>query len=314
MAQPDQRSSPIAAVRGFNRFYTRAIGVLQEGWLDSGLSLTETRVLYELAHREKLTATDIRNTLELDHGYLSRILSAFEKRSLIEKTPSENDARQSLLALTEEGRRQFAPIEQRTDQQVGAMLEKLPENEQRRLIGAMQTIERLLAPAKGAQEAAKTPYLLRGHQPGDLGWIVYRQAVLYQQEYAYDEHFEALCAEIVAHFVQHYDAKRERCWIAEKDGEVVGSVFLVAKSKAVAKLRLLYVEPAARGLGIGSRLVRECVRFARQAGYQKIVLWTQSELDAARHIYKQAGFRVVAKKRHHSFSKDLVAETWELVL
>jgi DNA-binding MarR family transcriptional regulator/N-acetylglutamate synthase-like GNAT family acetyltransferase len=313
MAQAEL-GSRVAAVRQFNRFYTRAIGVLQEGWLDSGLSLTETRVLYELAHRENLTATDIRNSLELDHGYLSRILSAFEKRGLIEKTPSEKDGRQSLLALTPEGRRQFAPIEKRTDEQVGAMLEKLPENEQRRLTGAMQAIEKLLEPAKGVEEAAKTPYLLRAHQSGDMGWIVHRQGVLYQQEYGYDERFEALCAEIVAHFIQNYDAKRERCWVAEKDGEVVGSVFLVAKSKTVAKLRLLYVEPAARGLGIGSRLVSECVRFARQAGYKKIVLWTQSELDAARHIYKKAGFRVVEKKRHHSFSKDLTAETWELVL
>jgi DNA-binding MarR family transcriptional regulator/ribosomal protein S18 acetylase RimI-like enzyme len=303
-----------AAVRRFNRFYTRAIGVLQEGWLNSGFSLTEIRVLYELAHGDKLTATDIRNSLELDHGYLSRMLGAFEKRGLVEKTPSENDGRQSLLALTEEGWRQFAPIDQRTDEQVGAMLEKLPENEQRQLIGAMQAIEKLLGPAKETEDAAKTPYLLRSHQPGDMGWIVHRQGVLYQQEHGYDEGLEALCAEIVAHFIQNYDAKRERCWIAEKDGEVVGSVFLVAKSKTVAKLRLLYVEPAARGLGIGSRLVSECVRLARQAGYKKMVLWTQSELDAARHLYKKAGFRVVGKKRHHSFSKDLVAETWELVL
>jgi DNA-binding MarR family transcriptional regulator/N-acetylglutamate synthase-like GNAT family acetyltransferase len=304
----------IAAVRRFNRFYTRAIGVLQEGWLNSGFSLTETRVLYELAHREKLTATDIRNSLELDHGYLSRMLGAFEKRGLIEKTPSENDGRQSLLTLTEEGRKQFAPLEERTDEQVGAMLGKLPENGQRRLIGAMEAIEQLLEPGKGAEDGAKTPYLLRSHQPGDMGWIVYRQGLLYQQEYGYDEQFEALCAEIVAHFIQNYDAKRERCWIAEKDGEVVGSVFLVAKSKSIAKLRLLYVEPATRGLGIGSRLVSECVRFARQVGYKKIVLWTQSELAAARHVYKKAGFRVVEKKKHHSFSKDLVAETWELDL
>jgi GNAT superfamily N-acetyltransferase len=178
----------------------------------------------------------------------------------------------------------------------------------------MQTIERLLEPAKGAGEAAITPYLLRAHQPGDMGWVVHRQGLLYQQEYGYDENFEALCAEIVADFIQAYDAKRERCWIAEKDGEVVGSVFLVARSKTTAKLRLLYVEPAARGLGIGSRLVSECVRFARHAGYKKMVLWTQSELDAARHIYRKAGFEVAGKKKHHSFGKDLVAETWELTL
>ena len=313
MAETD-RSSRIDTVRRFNRFYTRAIGVLQEGWLDSPFPLTEARVLYELAHREKPTATLVRNNLDLDAGYLSRILSSFEKRGLIEKKLSEDDRRQSLLALTEEGRRQFAPLEERTIQQVGGMIERLSENEQRRLIGAMQTIEKLLAPAETPGSGAKASYLLRPHQAGDMGWVVHRQGVLYAQEYGYDERFEALAAEIVAQFIQHYDARRERCWIAERDGEVAGSVFLVAESRTTAKLRLLYVEPAARGLGIGSRLVGECVRFARQAGYKRIVLWTQSELDAARHIYKQAGFRVARKKRHHSFSKDLVAETWELCL
>jgi DNA-binding MarR family transcriptional regulator/GNAT superfamily N-acetyltransferase len=304
----------IDTVRRFNRFYTRAIGVLQEGWLDSSFSLTEARVLYELAHREKPTATVVCNSLGLDPGYLSRILSAFEKSGFVAKTPSEEDARQSLLALTAEGRRIFAPLEARTIQQVSGMLEKLSENEQRQLIGAMQTIEKLLAPAEKPGSGAKTSYLLRPHQSGDMGWVVHRQGLLYAQEYGYDERFEALAAEIVAKFIQHYDAKRERCWIAERDGEVVGSVFLTAKSRTIAKLRLLYVEPSARGLGIGSRLVSECVRFARQAGYKKMVLWTQSELDAARHIYKKAGFRVVEKRRHHSFSKDLVAETWELSL
>jgi DNA-binding MarR family transcriptional regulator/ribosomal protein S18 acetylase RimI-like enzyme len=313
MAQTDL-SPRIDTVRRFNRFYTRAIGVLQEGWLDTSFSLTEARVLYELAHREKPTASVVGNSLGLDAGYLSRILSAFEKRGLVAKTPSEDDGRQSLLALTSEGHRQFAPLEARTNQQVRGMLEKLSENEQRQVIGAMQTIEILLAPAEKAESGGKASYLLRPHQSGDMGWVVHRQGVLYAQEYGYDERFEALAAEIVAKFIQHYDARRERCWIAEKDGEVVGSVFVTAKSKTVAKLRLLYVEPAARGLGIGSRLVSECVRFARQAGYKKMVLWTQSELDAARHIYKKAGFRVVEKKRHHSFSKDLVAETWELSL
>ena len=307
-------SSRIDAVRRFNRFYTRAIGVLQEGWLDSPFPLTEARVLYELAHRKKPTATLLRNNLDLDAGYLSRILSSFAKRGLIEKKPSEDDRRQSLLALTEEGRRQFAALEEHTIQQVGGMIERLSENEQRRLIGAMQTIEKLLAPAERPESGAKASYLLRPHQPGDMGWVVHRQGVLYAQEYGYDERFEALAAEIVAQFIQHYDARRERCWIAERDGEVEGSVFLVANSKTTAKLRLLYVEPAARGLGIGSRLVGECVRFARQAGYKRIVLWTQSELDAARHIYKQAGFRLARKKRHRSFSKQLVAETWELCL
>jgi DNA-binding MarR family transcriptional regulator/GNAT superfamily N-acetyltransferase len=313
MAQTDL-SPRIDTVRRFNRFYTRAIGVLQEGWLHSSFSLTEARVLYELAHREKPTATVVGSRLELDAAYLSRMLSSFEKRGLVEKTPSEDDGRQSLLALTGEGRRQFGPLEARTIQQVSGMLEKLSENQQCQLIGAMQTIEKLVAPAEKPESGAKASYLLRPHQSGDMGWVVHRQGVLYAQEYGYDEQFEALAAEIVAKFIQRYDAKRERCWIAEKDGEVVGSVFVTAKSKTVAKLRLLYVEASARGLGIGSRLVSECVRFARQAGYKKMVLWTQSELDAARHIYKQAGFRVVEKKRHHSFSKNLVAETWELSL
>jgi DNA-binding MarR family transcriptional regulator/N-acetylglutamate synthase-like GNAT family acetyltransferase len=304
----------IDTVRHFNRFYTRAIGVLQEGWLESPFSLTEARVLYELAHRDKPTATVVRNSLELDAGYLSRILGAFERRGLVKKTPSKEDGRQSLLALTGRGRQQFAPLEARTIQQVSGMLERLSDNERRRLIAAMQTIEKLLAPAEKPDSGGKASYLLRPPEAGDMGWVVHRQGVLYAQEYGYDEQFEALAAEVVAKFIQNYDSKRERCWIAEKDGEVVGSVFLVAKSETLAQLRLLYVEPSARGLGIGSRLVLECVRFARQVGYKKMVLWTQSELDAARHIYRQAGFRLTKKERHDSFSKDLVAETWELAL
>jgi DNA-binding MarR family transcriptional regulator/N-acetylglutamate synthase-like GNAT family acetyltransferase len=308
---PDQR---IDTVRRFNRFYTRQIGVLHEGWLSSPFSLTEARVLYELAHWEKPTATEVANELGLDAGYLSRILSAFEKRRLVEKTPSEADGRQTLLALTKEGNKAFGPLEAGTIEQVGAMMESLAERDRGRLIGAMQTIQRLLGASAESEQTAKTPYMLRPHQSGDMGWVVHRQGVLYAQEYGYDETFEALAAEIVAKFIQNYDAKRERCWIAERDGEIVGSVFLVVGSKTVAKLRLLYVEPVVRGLGIGGRLVSECVRFARQAGYKKIRLWTQSELDAARHIYKKAKFHVVEKKRHHSFSKDLVAETWELAL
>ena len=308
------RSERVDAVRRFNRFYTREIGVLREGLLDSPFSLTDVRVLYELAHREKPTATELRTDLALDAGYLSRILSAFEKRGLVEKRPSEDDGRQSLLVLTDAGRKVFAPLEARSVQQVRGVLEKLPETEQRQLVGAMQTIRKLLASREESDPAARLPYLLRPHQPGDMGWVVHRHGVLYAQEYGYGETFEALVAEIVAKFIRHYDAKRERCWIAERDGEVVGSVFLVTQSKTAAKLRLLLVEPSARGLGIGARLVSECVRFARQTGYKKIVLWTQSELDAARHVYKKAEFHVVERKRHHSFGKALVAETWELAL
>jgi DNA-binding MarR family transcriptional regulator len=302
------------AVRRFNRFYTRQIGLLQEGLADTSFSLTEARVLYELAHREQSTAGALGADLGLDAGYLSRILTGFAKRNLIERVRCESDRRQSLLTLTKYGRKAFAPLEARTIAEVAAMIGTLPEAGQRRLVSAMQTIENLLGARPEAAGTDRAPYILRPHQPGDMGWVVHRHGVLYAQEYGYDESFEALVAEIVAKFIEHYDAKRERCWIAERDGEIAGSVFLVAESKSVAKLRLLLVEPSARGLGIGARLVTECIRFARQAGYQKIVLWTQSELDAARHVYKKAGFRVVDKKRHHSFGKDLTAETWELAL
>jgi DNA-binding MarR family transcriptional regulator/N-acetylglutamate synthase-like GNAT family acetyltransferase len=314
MIKDDDLEQRIDAMRRFNRFYTRRIGVLQEGLLDSSFSFAEGRVLYELAHRDRPTASDVGNALGLDAGYVSRILKSFQKRGLVEKMRSATDRRQTLLALTKQGRKEFAPLETRAKEQAGAMLQELSQGEQSRLIGAMRTVQTLLHAPEESAAGNKAPYLLRPPQSGDMGWIVHRQGVLYQQEYGYDEKFEAMTAEIVAKFIQNYDPKRERCWIAERDGEVVGSVFLVAFSKTVAKLRLLYVEPAARGLGIGSRLVGECVRFARQAGYKKMILWTQSELDAARHIYKKAGFHVVEKKPHHSFSKDLVAETWEVRL
>jgi DNA-binding MarR family transcriptional regulator/GNAT superfamily N-acetyltransferase len=302
------------AVRRFNRFYTRQIGLLQEGLLDSPFSLTEARVLYELAHRDKPTAGEIGGELGLDAGYLSRILGSFEKRKLIEKIPSATDRRQSLLTLTRHGRKVFAPLEARSKAQVAAMLAALPEAGQFRLVAAMDTLQALLGKPATSTGPSGEPYAVRTHRPGDLGWVVHRHGVLYAQEYGYDETFEALVAEIVAKFIQNYDAKRERCWIAEHEGEIAGSVFLVAESNSVAKLRLLLVEPSARGLGIGARLVSECVRFARRAGYQKIVLWTQSELDAARHVYRKAGFSVIEEKQHRSFGKDLTAETWELLL
>jgi DNA-binding MarR family transcriptional regulator/N-acetylglutamate synthase-like GNAT family acetyltransferase len=305
----------VEAMRRFSRFYTRKIGLLQEEFLGTDFSLTEGRVLYELAHKRESTAAAVGAALALDAGYLSRILSSFEKKKLITKTASPTDRRQSILTLTERGRKAFAPLEARSSEQVGKMIAMLPEAKKRQLVDAMQAVENLLGGGGVEAERAKpTGYVLRPPQVGDLGWIVHRQGALYWQEYGYDERFEALCAEIVAKFVQNLDAKRERCWIAEKDEGIVGSVFLVKESEKTAKLRLLYVEPGARGLGIGARLVAECVRFARQAGYEKIVLWTQSELDAARHVYEKAGFRVVEKKEHHSFSKDLTAEVWELAL
>jgi len=300
----------VEAIRRFNRFYTKQIGVLHEGLLGSQFSLTEVRVLYELAHREMPTATALAKELDLDPGYLSRILRRFETRRLVGRCASTTDGRQSLLSLTPRGRKVFAPLNARSHREVSAMLGALSATEQRHLLSAMATIERLL----GARPAPQVPYLLRPHQPGDMGWIIHRHGALYAQEYGWDERFEALVAEIAAHFIQHLDPKCERCWIAERDGNIAGSVFLVKKSKTVAQLRLLLVEPMARGLGIGSRLVSECVHFARQVGYRKIVLWTNSVLHAARHIYEETGFRLIHEKAHHSFGHDLIGETWELKL
>jgi DNA-binding MarR family transcriptional regulator/N-acetylglutamate synthase-like GNAT family acetyltransferase len=308
MEMPSQR---IEAVRRFNRFYTRRIGVLKPGLLNSPFSLAEGRILYELAHREKSTASELCRELELDPGYVSRILRGFKKRNLVAGTPSKSDGRQSFLSLTDEGAKAFEALNARSQDEVRAMLDDLSDAQQRQVVDAIETMERIL----GAEPISnKAPYLLRTHQAGDMGWIVHRHGLLYAQEYGWDERFEALVADIVAKFVQHFDPKRERCWVAEKDGEIVGSVFLVKQSKTVAKLRLLLVEPKARGLGIGGRLVNECIRFARQTGYRKITLWTNSVLQAARHIYQQAGFRLVQEESHHSFGYDLVSQTWELTL
>ncbi len=307
----DQR---VEAVRRFNRFYTQQIGVLNEGLLRSPFSLTEVRVLYELAHHEQPTATELGKALGLDAGYLSRILRGFDRQGLIERKPSEADGRQSLLGLTEQGRQAFATLNARSRDEIGAMLGDLSAVEQQHLLEAMHAIEGLLRAPADHDRAAKASYLLRPHQPGDMGWVVHRHGILYAQEYGWDERFEALVASIVAKFIQHYDPKRERCWIAEKEGEIVGCVFLVQQSKTVAKLRLLLVEPKARGLGIGTRLVSECGRFARLVGYRKITLWTNSVLQAARHVYEEAGFRLVREESHHSFGHDLIGQTWELKL
>lgn len=300
----------VDAVRSFNRFYTTQIGVLREGLLGSPFSLTEVRVLYELAHRERPTAAELGRELGLDAGYLSRILRNFERRGFVVKARSKVDGRQSLLSLTAQGRRAFAPLNARAHDEVAAILGRLTVPEQGRLIEAMRAIEMLL----GARPEPKVPYLLRPHQPGDMGWIIHRHGALYAQEYGWDETFEALVAQIAAKFIQRFDPKRGRCWIAEREGEIVGSVFLVQKSKTAGQLRLMYVEPKARGLGIGSRLADECVRFARHVGYRKVVLWTNSVLVAARHIYQKAGFRLVHSEQHHSFGHDLIGETWELTL
>ena len=300
----------IAAVRRFNRFYTRKIGLLHEGYLASSFSLTEGRVLYELAHRDTTTAAELGRELGLDAGYLSRILRAFDQRGLLRRTRSKSDARQSLIALTDRGHDAFAPLHTRSRDEIAAMLRGLSAADQDRLMGALHTIEELL----DARPETKAPYMLRPHQPGDMGWVVHRHGVLYAQEYRFDERFEALVAQIVARFIERFDARRERCWMAEKDGEIVGSVFLVRHSATVAQLRLLLVEPSARGLGVGARLVAECERFARQAGYRKITLWTNSVLVAARRIYDAAGYRLVKSEPHESFGQKLVGETWELRL
>ena len=300
----------ISTVRRFNRFYTKQIGLLGEGYLETPFSLTEARLLYELAHRERPSATELARELALDAGYLSRILRGFERRRLLSRTRSKADGRQSHLSLTARGRAAFAPLDVRSRADIGGRLARLGPGEQRRLVDAMQAIEALL----GGAPAAKAPYVLRPHQPGDMGWVVHRHGALYAQEYGFDERFEALVARVVAKFVDRYDPRRERCWIAEKDGEIVGSVFLVRRSRSVAQLRLLLVEPKARGLGIGERLVAECIRFARQAGYRKITLWTNSVLRVARRVYQTAGFRRVHREKHRSFGRDLVGETWELSL
>lgn len=306
--------SRVDAVRTFNRFYTRQIGALGAHHLDSPFSLTEMRVFYELARRDAPTAADLGRDLGLDAGYLSRILHCFETRGLLGRTPSAADARQSLLRLTRKGRAAFAPLEARARGDVRTLLGRLAEPEQRQVVESMATIQRLLgAPPAGADGAA--PYLLRAHQPGDMGWVIHRHAAVYAREWGYNAEFEALVARICANFLDRFDPSGERCWIAERHGQIVGSVFVVRKSKTVAKLRLLLVEPEARGLGIGRRLVDECIGFARQAGYRRLTLWTQSELTAARRLYRQAGFRCVHEAPSPGFGRtDLVAETWDLTL
>lgn len=300
----------VQAVRHFSRFYTRRIGILHERLLGSDYSLTEVRVLYELAHRESATAKEIGDDLGLDAGYLSRILNRFAKSRLILRERSTKDARQVLLRLTRKGRSVFDPLDRQSSVQVAEMLRRLSHHGRRRLITALRDVESALATASESESAVQ----LRTHRPGDVGWVIHRHGVLYAQEYGWDESFEALVADIAAQFIKNFDPKRERCWIAEHNGEPAGSVFLVKSSNEVAKLRLLLVEPHARGLGIGRRLVEECIAFARKTGYRKIVLWTQSVLTAARKIYQNAGFELVKEEPQHAFGADLVSETWELEL
>jgi DNA-binding MarR family transcriptional regulator/GNAT superfamily N-acetyltransferase len=307
---PEDSDGQVAAVRAFNRFYTRKLGVLDQQLLKSPFSLSEARVLYELAHREDPAAKEIGIELGLDPGYLSRIVQKFDEDGLITRTPLASDRRQHRLALTAKGREAAAKLDRSSQDEVGAMLAKLSATDGRRLTEAMATIENLLEPP----ERARPSFLLRSHRVGDMGWVISRESIAYADEYGWDISYEALVAEICAQFIKNYDAPREHCWIAEADGRPLGSVFLVRASDELARLRLLLVEKEARGLGIGRALVEQCIRSAREKGYKRMTLWTQSILVAARKIYQDAGFVLMASEPHRSFGQSLIGETWELKL
>jgi len=309
MPRPDSNAQ-VSAVRAFNRFYTRRLGVLDQQLLKSPFSLSEARVLYELAQRGSLAAKDIGIELGLDPGYLSRIIQKFDEDGLVARKPLPSDRRQYQLSLTAKGRQAFARLERSSHDDVAAMLAALPRGGSQRLIEAMSAIERLL----GAPHTPPRPAILRDPRPGDMGWVVQSHGELYAREYGFDSSFEALVAEITAKFLSSFDASRERCWIADIDGTPVGSVFLVRQTDDIAKLRLLLVDPAGRGQGLGRRLVEECVSFARACGYRKITLWTQSILLNARKIYRDAGFVLVATGPHRGFGQSLIGETWEFEL
>jgi DNA-binding MarR family transcriptional regulator/GNAT superfamily N-acetyltransferase len=302
----------IAIFRRFNRMYTRFIGTLNEGLLNSPYSLAESRVLYELATREAPKAREIADELGVDAGYLSRLLGKFERDGLLKRKASEQDGRYAELTLTGRGRAAFKKLNALSDQQAQTVLEDLPPSGRMQLMDCMRTMEGILTKT----DRSRMAYILRPHRVGDMGWIVHREGLGYAEQYGWDETFEALVARIVDQFVTNFDPGRERCWIAEIDGQSVGHIFLVKHSEEAdtAKLRLLFVEPGARGVGLGDALVRECIRFARTAGYKKVVLWTQSILVGAHRIYERAGFCLVNEAPHHSFGKDLVGQTWELML
>lgn len=300
----------INEVRRFNRFYTRIIGVLREGLLHSPYSLTEARILFEIANKDSITASDLCRILGLDPGYLSRTLARLEQQGLIKKIKSNKDGRQRLLNLTIKGKESFEILNSRSSEEIGEMLDDLSETDQIRLLQAMHSIESILDRGLKFSE----PFFIRSHEAGDMGWVTHRHGLLYFQEYGWDQNFEALVSQIVADFIKNFNPDRERCWIAEMNGEKVGSVFVVQHTDSVAKLRLLLVEPNARGLGLGSRLVEECIRFARRFKYKKLVLWTNSVLLEARHIYKKKGFSIVKQEEHHSYGHNLIGENWELIL
>lgn len=303
----------VAAVREFNRFYTRQLGILDR-YLDSPFSLAEARVLYELRYRaEPPTASDLARDLAMDPGYLSRMLRGFTRRGLIARETPAHDARRAHLSLTKKGRQTFDPLDRRSSQEVRALVDSIPAGRRRAVVDAMSSIREALSPATSHAEPA-SPFTIRSHRLGDIGWVTHRHGVLYAQEYGWDERFEALVARICADFIDNLDAEREHCWIAERDGEILGSIFCVKRSKNVAKLRLLLVEPSARGLGVGTRLVDECIAFARARGYKRLTLWTQNNLHSARRIYERAGFTLTSEEKHNSFGHALVAQNWDLEL
>lgn len=304
----------IDAVRSFNRFYTRKIGVLQEHLLSSEYTLPEVRVMFEIAHKKAITASALGKILDIDPGYLSRILKSLQAKRLIAKALSETDRRESMLSLSDSGILQFAELNRRSNEQIEGMLAALDRHDLTRLIDAMDAIQRVLEAEMGREREERKPYVIRSHEPGDIGWIVHRHGILYAREYNWDETFEGLVAEIAGAFLMRHDPKSEHCWIAQRDHELLGSVMLVKGNEQLGKLRLLLVEPKARGLGIGKALVAECIRFARRAGYKKLQLWTNSVLHAARAVYEQAGFRLIDEQPHHSFGHDLIGQTWELEL
>jgi DNA-binding MarR family transcriptional regulator/GNAT superfamily N-acetyltransferase len=304
----DALAGEIAAIRGFNRFYTRKLGLIEPKLLHSPFTLQEARIIYEIRHRPACTATDLTRDLGLDPGFVSRTLQALQRRQIVTRKPSKDDGRVNELALTAKGRTAQAELERRSREEVGHLLASLDETQRAAIVRAMTTIEQTLE--RPAQKPAA--FLLRSHRPGDIGWVISSQAKAYAEEYGWDISYEALVAEICAQFIRDYDAAREHCWIAESGGEPLGSIFLVNGGDDVAKLRLLLVEKKARGLGVGRALVEQCINAAREKGYKKMTLWTQSILVAARGIYQAAGFRRVKEEPHHSFGVDLVGETWEL--
>src|ERR1700730_15480365 len=305
-------AEPIDIIRSFNRRYTRQLGLLDNGLLGSEFTLTEARVLYELANCEDSTATQIAGELGLDLGYMSRLMKKFGRRRYIKRKRSPVDARQSRLQLTERGRAVFDPLDRAARLQIAEMIAPMTPEQRSLLLSAMQSVQRLLEP--GSTESRREPYAIRPLKVGDIGWITHRQGILYSKEYGWDPSYEAMVADLLAGFVKNFDSTMERGWVAERAGGIVGSVFLVRASPDLAKLRLLYVEPTARGLGLGGGLVHECIYFARLKGYKILTLWTNDVLASARRIYQAAGFQLTKEERHHSFGKDMVGQTWDLVL